>query len=77
MEIILSVLQVVVSTISGLGAVVVVWGVIEAIVAFFGPKFSCVKEEAVSRSRLSVSVLALISFWGLKSSLLRISSVQR
>lgn len=50
MEIILSILQVVILTISGLGAVVVVWGVIEAIVAFFGLKFSSVKEDAVSKS---------------------------
>ncbi len=50
MEIIHSILEAVILTISGLGAVVVVWGVIEAIVAFFSLKFASAKEDAVSRS---------------------------
>jgi uncharacterized membrane protein len=50
LDIIQSILQAVILTISGLGAVVVVWGVIEAIVAFFGIKFTPVKDDAVSRS---------------------------
>lgn len=50
MEIIHNILQVVVLTISGLGAAVVVWGVMEAIVAFIRLKFGPVKENAVSQS---------------------------
>ena len=50
MEIIQNVLQIVVLTISGLGAGVVVWGVIEAIIAFIGLKFSSAKEDPVSKS---------------------------
>ncbi len=50
LETIQNILQVVILTISGLGAVVVAWGVIEAIVSFFGLKLSSVKEEAVSKS---------------------------
>ena len=50
MEIIHNVLQVVILTVSGLGAAVVVWGVIEAIVAFISLKFSSAKEDPVSRS---------------------------
>jgi uncharacterized membrane protein len=50
LEIIHNILQVVVLTISGLGAVVVVWGVVEGIVAFVGLKFSITKEDAVSKS---------------------------
>ena len=50
MEIIHNILQVVILTISGLGAAVVVWGVIEAIVAFIGLKFSSAKEDPVSKS---------------------------
>jgi len=50
MEIIQDTLQAVVLTISGLGAAVVVWGVIEAVVAFIRLKFSPAKEDAVSRS---------------------------
>ena len=50
MEIIHNILQVVILTISGLGAAVVVWGVIEAIVAFVGLKFSSTKEDPVSKS---------------------------
>jgi len=49
-EIIHNVLQVVILTVSGLGAAVVVWGVIEAIVAFISLKFSSAKEDPVSRS---------------------------
>jgi uncharacterized membrane protein len=49
-EIIHNILQVVVLTISGIGAAVVVWGVMEAMVAFLGLKFSAVKENAVSQS---------------------------
>ncbi len=44
------ILQVVILTISGLGAAVVVWGVIEAIVSFVRLKSSRVREDAVSRS---------------------------
>ena len=50
MEIIHNVLQVVILTVSGLGAAVVVWGVIEAIVAFVSLKFSYTKEDPVSKS---------------------------
>ncbi len=50
MEIIHNILQVVILTISGLGAAVVVWGVLEAMVAFVGLKFSSAKEDAVSKS---------------------------
>jgi uncharacterized membrane protein len=50
LAIIQDILQVVILTISGLGAVVVVWGVIEAIVAFIGLKFSSSKKDAVSKS---------------------------
>jgi uncharacterized membrane protein len=50
LEIIQEILQVVILTISALGAVVVVWGVIEGIVAFIGLKFSSAKEDAVSKS---------------------------
>ncbi len=50
MEIIQNVLQIVVLTISGLGAGVVVWGVIEAIIAFIGLKFSSGREDPVSKS---------------------------
>jgi uncharacterized membrane protein len=50
LEIIHNILEVVILTISGLGAAVVVWGVIEAIVSFFGLKFSTVKEDAVAKS---------------------------
>ena len=50
MEIIHSILEAVILTISGLGALVVVWGVIEAIIAFSGLKFSSVKENAVPES---------------------------
>ncbi len=44
------ILQAVVLTVSGLGAAVVVWGVIEAIAAFVGLKFSSGKKDAVSES---------------------------
>ena len=50
MEIIHNVLQVVILTVSGLGAAVVVWGVIEAIVAFISLKFSSAKGDPVSKS---------------------------
>ena len=50
MEIIHNILQVVVLTISGVGAAVVVWGVKEAIVAFIRLKISAAKEDAVSQS---------------------------
>ena len=50
MEMIHNVLQVVVLTVSGLGAAVVVWGVIEAFVAFIALKFSPAKEDPVSKS---------------------------
>jgi len=49
-EIIHNVLQVVILTVSGLGAAVVVWGVLEAIVAFIALKFSTAKEDPVSKS---------------------------
>jgi uncharacterized membrane protein len=48
--IIQNILQVVILTISALGAVVVLWGVFEAIVAFIGLKFSSAKEDSVSKS---------------------------
>jgi len=50
MQIIHDILQVVILSISGLGAAVVVWGVIEAVVAFVVLKFSSTKEDAVSKS---------------------------
>ena len=50
LEIIHNILQVVVLTISGVGAAVVVWGVKEAIVAFIRLKISAAKEDAVSQS---------------------------
>ncbi len=50
MEIIRNILQIVILTISGLGAGVVVWGVIEAVVAFIRLKFSASKEDPVSKS---------------------------
>jgi len=50
LEIIHNILQVVVLTISGVGAAVVVWGVLEVIVAFIRLKFSVAKEDAVSQS---------------------------
>lgn len=50
MEAIHSILEAVILTISGLGAVVVVWGVIEAIGSFVRLKFSSVKDDAVSKS---------------------------
>ena len=50
MEIIHNILQVVVLTISGIGATVVVWGVIETIVAFIRLKLSAAREDAVSQS---------------------------
>ncbi|HAM49689.1 MAG TPA: hypothetical protein DCP92_02960, partial [Nitrospiraceae bacterium] len=40
----------VILAISGLGALVVVWGVIEVMGAFFSLKFSPVKDDAVPRS---------------------------
>ncbi len=50
MELIQSILQVVILTVSGLGAAVVVWGVVETIVAFIGLKLASAKEDAVSKS---------------------------
>lgn len=50
METVQYILQAVVLTVSGLGAAVVVWGVIEAIAAFVGLKFSSGKKDAVSES---------------------------
>jgi uncharacterized membrane protein len=50
LEIIHNILEAVILTISGLGTAVVVWGVLEAMVAFIGLKFSSSKEDAVSRS---------------------------
>lgn len=44
------VLQIVILTISGLGTVVVSWGVIEAIVAFIPLKFAPSKKDAVLES---------------------------
>jgi uncharacterized membrane protein len=75
-ETIHSILQVVVLTISGLGAAVVVWGVIEAIVAFIGLKFSSAKEDPVSKSEIIRQQLGAHLLLGLEISLLRISSVQ-
>lgn len=50
METIHNILEVVVLTISGIGTAVVVWGVLEAIIAFLGMKFSPAKGDAVSHS---------------------------
>ncbi|MHB8880137.1 MAG: DUF1622 domain-containing protein [Thermodesulfovibrionales bacterium] len=50
METVHNILQAVILTISGMGAVIVVWGVIEALAAFIGLKFSSVKEDPVSKS---------------------------
>ncbi len=50
MEMVQNILRVVILIASGLGAVVVVWGVIEAITAFVGLKFSSAKKDAVSES---------------------------
>ena len=50
LEIIHNILQVVVLTISGVGAAVVVWGVKEALVAFIRLKISAAKEDAVVQS---------------------------
>jgi uncharacterized membrane protein len=44
------ILQAVVLTISGLGAAVVVWGVIEAVTGFVRLKFSSLKKDPVSES---------------------------
>jgi uncharacterized membrane protein len=50
MEMIQNILRVVILIVSGLGALVVVWGVVEAITAFVGLKFSSAKKDAVSES---------------------------
>lgn len=50
MSIIQDILSVVILTVSGLGALVVVWGVIEAIVAFISMKFALRKKDAVLES---------------------------
>ena len=50
MEIIHDILQIVILTISGVGAAVVVWGVTEVIFAFIRLKFSAVGGDAVSQS---------------------------
>ncbi|TAN43467.1 MAG: DUF1622 domain-containing protein [Nitrospirae bacterium] len=50
METVHNILQAVILTISGMGAVIVVWGVIEALAAFIGLKFSSAKEDPVSKS---------------------------
>ena len=62
MEIIHNILQVVVLTISGIGAAVVVWGIIETIVAFIRLKLSAAQGDAVSlmeavRQRLGAHLL--------------------
>ncbi len=44
------ILSIIILTVSGLGAAVVVWGVIETIVAFVSIKFSLHKKDAVSES---------------------------
>jgi uncharacterized membrane protein len=50
MEHIHDILQIVILAISGMGAVVVVWGVVEAAVAFVALKFSSRKKDALSES---------------------------
>jgi uncharacterized membrane protein len=50
METLHDILKVVILTVSGLGAVVVVWGVLESIVAFVVLKFSLGKKDPVSES---------------------------
>ncbi len=50
METVQTILGVVILIVSGLGAVVVVWGVLEAITAFVGLKFSSARKDAVSES---------------------------
>lgn len=50
MKIIQDILNVVILTVSGLGAVVVVWGVFEAVAAFVVQKFVTDKKDAVSKS---------------------------
>jgi len=62
MDIIQNILRVVILTVSGLGAAVVVWGVGEAIVSFIGLKFSTAKQDAVTvsesiRQRLGAHLL--------------------
>ena len=50
MEIIHNILEVVVLTVSGLGTLVVIWGVIQTIVSFVVMKFTSEKKDAVSES---------------------------
>jgi len=50
MEAIHDILRVVILTVSGLGTVVVVWGVFEALIAFVGMKFSSARKDAVAES---------------------------
>ncbi len=50
MNIVQDVLSVIILTVSGLGALVVVWGVIEVIVGFISMKVGSAKENAVSQS---------------------------
>jgi uncharacterized membrane protein len=50
MGIIHEILQVVILTVSGLGTLVVIWGVIETIVSFVVMKFASEKKDAVSES---------------------------
>jgi uncharacterized membrane protein len=62
MVIIHNILMVVILTVSGLGAAVVVWGVVETIVAFIGLKFSSLPQDAVAvsesiRQRLGAHLL--------------------
>lgn len=50
MEIVHGILHAVILTISGLGALVVVWGVVEAMAAFFALKLSSARGDAVPKS---------------------------
>ena len=52
MESIHDILQVVILTISALGALVVIWGVIETIVSFIALKLSTARADAVPRSEI-------------------------
>ena len=50
MGIIHDILEVIVLTVSSLGTLVVIWGVIQAVVAFVAMKFASEKKDAVSES---------------------------
>ncbi len=50
MEIIHKILEAVILTVSGLGTLVVIWGVLQAIVSFFAMKIATEKKDPVSES---------------------------